>query len=235
MARNPQQMKSRAEPHHGSGGRRPRETVWVVSLAVIVVLYLAVQVHPYFRMDPAHSRIELQFPLHYWLIVGHVVFGTVALVTLVLQAWPWLRRNHPSTHRWSGRLYVFVGAFPSSVFALAMFPVAFTAGSIGMAMSAVLWSATAFIGWRRAVQGRYAEHRRWMVYSFAIVWGAVIWGFAIGWGWLLFSPWTVDFTYVSEAARWVGWIVNLIVAQWWLERTAERPVDVSRPSVLTTR
>lgn len=225
MLRNPSQVEDGSSSPAGPKGRKVAETVWVTSLAVIVALYLAVQIHPYLRMDPSYSRIELQFPLHYWLIVGHVVSGTVALVTLVLQSWPWLRRNHPGTHRWSGRLYVFAGALPSSLLALAMFPVAFPAGGIGMATSALLWSVAALIGWRRAVQGRYAEHRRWMTYSFAIVWGAVIWGFVIGWGWLLFSPWTVDFSYVSEAARWLGWVVNVIVAQWWLERTAGREVD----------
>ncbi|MHC0430260.1 DUF2306 domain-containing protein [Streptomyces sp. O3] len=208
--------------------RRRSTNLWVLAMGAATVAFLIYQLPPYAAFDSGESRIPLQFPLHYALLVGHVGFGTVALVTMCLQMWPWLRRRHPVFHRWSGRVYLWGGALPSAAFAIAMFPVAFRAGSIGVLMSAVLWSVAGLMGYRRARQRRWREHRRWMLYSFAVVWGQVIWGFVIGMSWLWWSPWadTVDFNYVAETARWVGWVSNLIVVQWWLERTAKRPLDM---------
>lgn len=206
--------------------KRQSRGLWMIPLAAIVAAFLSHQVPPYFSLNPTRSRIPLQFPLHYWLIVGHVVFGSVSLVTVVLQVWPWLRRRHPAVHRWSGRAYVFAGAVPSAVLALSMLPVSYPAGRIGVAMSAIFWSTSAVIGWVKLRQHRYAEHRRWMLYSFAIVWGQAVWGYVIGAGWHAWAPWNVNFNHVVEAARWVGWVCNLIAVQWWLERTAGRDLGL---------
>jgi len=75
--------------------RRP----WVIPLFVAATGFLVYQLPPWLTFDPNRSRIPLKFPLHYWLIVGHVLFGTVALVTMCLQMWPWLRRRYPVVHR----------------------------------------------------------------------------------------------------------------------------------------
>ncbi|HEV2784466.1 MAG TPA: DUF2306 domain-containing protein [Actinophytocola sp.] len=203
--------------------RRP----WVLPMFAAAAAFLIYQLPPWIAFDPSASRIPLKFDGHYWLIVGHVLFGSVALITMCLQLWPWLRRRYPVVHRTSGRIYVFA-ALPSAGFALAMTGVSYPAGKIGVTMSATLWSIAAVMGFIRARQGRWREHRRWMLNSFAIMWGLVVWGFVIGMGWIWFSPWVeeVDFNYIAEASRWVGWVTNLIVLHWWLDRTRKRPVEV---------
>lgn len=229
---------SAVAPRAGNGTRQPavragkrRRAWWLLGIAAVIVAFLIYQVPPYASMDPSQSRIPLQFPAHYWLIVGHVLFGSIAMLTLILQLWPWIRRRHPAVHRWSGRAYVFAGAIPSGLFAVAMLPVSYPAGRTGVAMSAVLWMATAVLGWVKLRQGRYAVHRRLMLYSFAIVWGQVIWGFAIGMpfalGWI---PFTGDFDHIVEAARWVGWVGNLVLVQWWLDRTRGRDLGLVTPT-----
>lgn len=200
--------------------RRP----WVLPLWAAAIAFLIYQLPPWVALDPAASRIP-RIPVYYWLVAGHVLFGTIALVTMCLQLWPWLRRTHPKVHRVSGRIYVFGGALPSAAFALASTPYTFPVGKMGVLMSATLWCVAAVLGFVRARQGRWSEHRRYMLYSFAIMWGLVVWGFVIGMGWFWLSPWTVDPTYVIEASRWVGWVGNLIAVQWWLERTRTRKVE----------
>jgi Predicted membrane protein (DUF2306) len=86
------------------------------------------------------------------------------MVTVFLQVWP--RRRHPAVHRTSGRLYVFAGVLPSAVLALAIVP--FAAGSTGNAIDAILWLATTVAEFRMARRHRYAEHRRWMIFSVAL-------------------------------------------------------------------
>jgi hypothetical protein len=64
-----------------------------------------------------------------------------------------------------------------------------------------------------------------MLYSFAIVWGLVIWGFIIAEVGLHTLPPT-SFGRLIEAARWVGWVGDLIVVQWWLDRTRGRRIEL---------
>jgi hypothetical protein len=90
-----------------------------------------------------------------------------------------------------------------------------------------------------ARQRRFVEHRRWMIRSFALTTSIVvnrIWGVVLL---LLVSPQTLaqdtpggfvapdDHTAIAAigAANWLSWIVNLLIAEWWLERTdiARRP------------
>lgn len=209
-----------------TAGRRTRQwaNVAVAVAGIVVAAYLSYQVPPYFSLNPARSRIELKFPLHFFLIATHVFAGTVALTTLVVQLSPWMRRHHPAVHRWSGRLYVFAGVLPTAGFAIVMFPVAFKSGAVGALVSAIFWIWATMLGYVRGRQGRWAEHRQWMLYSFAIVWGETVWGFVIGEPFAVWGPWGVDFTYVAEAARWVGFVGNVVAMHWYLSKTAHRPV-----------
>ncbi|WP_020670831.1 DUF2306 domain-containing protein [Amycolatopsis nigrescens] len=215
------QVLPRAGPHSSKGGWGRRS---LLGFAVVAAAFAGYQVLPYLSLDPGASRIPTQDALHYAFLAGHVITGTIAVLCTIAQLWPWLRRHHPRAHRVSGRIYLFAGALPCAVLALAMFPVSYGPGSVAVLMSAVLWSVTAVLGWKTARQRRYAEHRRWMLYSFAIMWGLAFWGFVIGYALKYLSPVEIDNATVVEAARWVGWVGNLLVVHWWLERRAGRTV-----------
>jgi uncharacterized membrane protein YozB (DUF420 family) len=73
------------------------------ALAVVVVAFLAYSLPPYFT---GGTRVPATFPLHYPLLVGHVMFASVAMVTAVAQIWPGLRARRPALHRRVGRVYV---------------------------------------------------------------------------------------------------------------------------------
>jgi hypothetical protein len=97
--------------------RRP----WIFPLGALVAIFLAFSLPPYLSMDPGRSRVPQPESLgvaHYWTLVPHVLFGSIALATAVLQIWPWLRRTHPAWHRRAGRLYVFGGVLPAGLTAL---------------------------------------------------------------------------------------------------------------------
>jgi len=199
--------------------RRP----WIIPLALVVLGFLYYNISPFRDLDPATAPTPPHdgFPLYYPLLLAHMGFGTVTMVTVVLQLWPWLRRNHPRVHRISGRFYV-VAALISGVAALSIVRFAPPVGQIGVSMATLLWMFTTSMGFIRARQGRYAEHRRWMLYSFALVMNNV-WGNLIVRGGLAL-PEPVGFLYLVEAARWVGWVVNLMLVQWWIYRTDRRPL-----------
>jgi uncharacterized membrane protein YozB (DUF420 family) len=205
--------------------RRP----WIAPLAVVAVLFVAASLPPYLSGDPARSRVPPSFPFHYSMLVAHVVFGSIALLTACLQIWPWLRQNHRAAHRRIGRVYVFAGVLPAGLMALpmgALSPFGPVARASNVLMCS-LWLAFTITGYRRARQGRYAEHRRWMIRSFTLT-ASIITNRA--WGpiaFLLLAPsretafggneqlfqWTV-----AGISTWLGWVLPLLFAEWWLER-----------------
>jgi len=197
---------------------------WLVLLAAAIVVNLHHAFPQYLSTDSSHARIMLRpgFSLHYPVLLVHVFTGNIAMVTLFLQFWPWLRRQHPAVHRASGRVYIFAGALPAALMGLVLVPLRpMSAGSIGLATMAVLWLATTLIALRAARLGRYAEHRRFMVYSFALALGTT-------WGRILFlmfthiTGFTLSDAIVIDLANWMGWVFNLLVAHVWLEWTANR-------------
>jgi hypothetical protein len=74
----------------------------------------AVSVPRYLTLDPSRSLVPqpAEFPLHYPLLVAHVVFGSVAMMTCGFQVWPSFRRHHPEAHGRMGRIYVFGASCP---------------------------------------------------------------------------------------------------------------------------
>ncbi|WP_037078603.1 DUF2306 domain-containing protein [Pseudonocardia spinosispora] len=208
--------------------RRP----WIAPLLVLVVLFLVVSLPRYLTLDPAQSLVPPRpgYPPHYALLVGHIFFGSVALLTCCLQVWPWLRRHFPLLHRLAGRAYFFLGVFPAAVLVLGVAPVSSSGfvSSIGNTLLAVLWLYTSVRGYRTARRRRYAEHRRWMIRSFALTTSIVanrVWLFAC----LAVAETQLDTTYggnetamiqaAAGASVWLSWVVNILVAEWWLERT----------------
>ncbi|MDT7581746.1 MAG: hypothetical protein QOK35_3010 [Pseudonocardiales bacterium] len=210
---------------------RPRIGRAVPVLLVVVALFLALELPAYVGFDPAASRVPARpdLPLHYPLLVAHILFGSVALITACLQVWPWLRRAHPVVHRWSGRVYLFGGVFPGGLAVLAVAPVSSTGpvSAVGNTALAVLWLATAVAGFRAARARRYGDHRRWMLRSVALTFSIVanrLWLVAY---FLLFTPFLgEDPTALGLAAAgasvWTSWVVNLLVVEWWVLRPARR-------------
>ena len=202
----------------------------MVPLAAVTVLFVVFSLPPYLSLDPARSRVPTPpaFPAHYPLLVAHVIFGSVALLTAVLQVWPWLRQRHPVAHRRIGRVYVFGGVLPAGLLGL---PVgAFSPfGPVARASNvllALVWLAVTVTGYRMARRRRYADHRRWMIRSFALTTSIItnrVWAVA---AYLLLAP-QLPTTFhgdeglfastIAGLATWLGWVGTLLVAEWWLE------------------
>jgi Predicted membrane protein (DUF2306) len=222
-----------ATPHPGATTRRRRwwQRPWIAPLAMISIIFVAFSLPPYLTLDPQQSRVPQpeNFAAHYPILVGHVVFGSVALLTACLQIWPWLRQRHPVIHRVTGRVYVFGGVLPAGIMALTIGwftpfgPVA-RASSV---LLASLWLIFTITGYRMARHHRYVEHRRWMIRSFALTASIItnrLWGAA---AFVVLSP-QLETTFqgneqwlswtVAGLTTWLGWVIPLLIAEWWLER-----------------
>jgi hypothetical protein len=208
---------------------------------VLCCAFLAFSLPPYLTFDPGQSRLppRLDLPLHYQLLVGHIVFGSVALVASCFQIWPWFRQRHRVAHRWIGRAYLFCGVFPAGLMTLWIAPFS-SQGLVAQVANTslgVLWLLTAVAGYRMARQRRFAEHREWMIRSFALTWSIVVnrvWLVL----WIVILTPQVGTTFggddaaMTQAAAgvstWLSWVVNLLVAEWWLQRTRRVPAAERR-------
>lgn len=195
---------------------------WVLPLALVVLAFLIYVWQPYIGFDIKKARVPLNPGApeeNYALLVSHVFFGSVALSTLCLQVWPWLRRNHPAIHRWSGRLYVFAGALPCALLVAALIPLAGTPlGAVGQTIAASGWIVTTVMGYIRARQRRDGAHRRWMLYSAAFALN-IVWGRAV---FLVLGAVHLEsasvLLQIGDATTWLGWVINLFAVRVWLDR-----------------
>jgi Predicted membrane protein (DUF2306) len=90
---------------------------WIVPLAFLIVVFVTFSLPPYLSLDPSRSRVPAppNFPLHYPLLVLHVICGSIALGCVVFQVWPWFRNHHRTAHRRIGRTYVLAGVLPGGL------------------------------------------------------------------------------------------------------------------------
>ena len=211
-------------------GRRPLlRRPWVLPLALLTVIFIGYALPPYLSLDPARARIQ-PMPAHasyYPLLVTHIFLGSVALLAACLQVWPWLRQSRPAIHRWSGRLYV-TTALTASICVMIISPMGLNGANqrVANTMLALLWFGTTLAGFRAIRQRRFADHRRWMLRSVALVFSIVAFRF-----WMIvifavvvpevFSGEDVDPAALDQAiglTSWVSWVVNLLIIEWWLHR-----------------
>jgi predicted membrane protein DUF2306 len=202
---------------------RSRGTLWLLVVTAAIVATLVYIMPPYLTFDPKTARNFFLpgFSAHYVLIMVHVFTGAIAWLSGLLQIWPWLLRNHPKAHRISGLIYVFAGALPTTVMAIVLRAVAdyrdhtVQPGAIGLHLAAALWFATTVIGYRRARQRRFAGHRRWMTYSFALAL-TTLWNRPVALLTIAYFP--ASLSVALEVIGWMPLILHLGVAHWWVTR-----------------
>ncbi|MEJ2885819.1 DUF2306 domain-containing protein [Actinomycetospora sp. OC33-EN06] len=176
----------------------------------------------YVDLDPARASVPIppERPWKYTLLLLHVSFGSIALITACLQVWPWLRRRHPLVHRVSGNVYVVAGVLPSALSAVWL--IAWIDGNEGAAWMSrvvlnVFWVGSTVLGLVMARRGRWAEHRWYMVVSFALTMDVFTARF-VSFTLLGFTSAQITDDEFLDMINWGAWTVNLVLAFWWLER-----------------
>jgi len=164
-------------------------------------------------VGPVAQNVAQNPHFHPWILL-HAGGAATALLLGPFLLLKGLRVRFPKAHRWMGRTYV-VGCLVGGVGALAMAPTS-TAGPIaqwGFGVLGVLWIVVNAQAWRLALQGRFAEHRRWMIRSFALTFGAVTLRL-----FLPLAAFGIDFMAIYRASAWLSWVPNLILAEIYLRR-----------------
>ncbi len=146
-----------------------------------------------------------------WLVI-HVAGAVTALAVGSLQFLPGLRGAR-RPHRWSGRVYV-AGVAVGGIAGLVLAPGSFAGpvASWGFGALGALWPVFTGLGWRAAVKGRFVEHRRWMIRSWALTLAAVTLRLYLPSSVMLELP----FLEAYRVIAWLCWVPNLVLAEVWL-------------------
>ncbi|EJE48802.1 putative membrane protein (DUF2306) [Acidovorax sp. CF316] len=154
--------------------------------------------------------------------VVHAVSASLALVLGPLQFVPAWRSRFPALHRWVGRAYVLsIAVAWLSSLPLAVNAMTGAVAATGFIALGLAWMVTTGMGLARALQRRFAEHRRWMVRSFALTAAAITLRIYLGASMAAQVDEALSYPFIA----WLCWVPNALVAEWYLRRKggAQRP------------
>lgn len=152
------------------------------------------------------------------------------LVAMVLGAWQLnsrLRKQFLSAHRWLGRVYVFavvIGGIAGLI--LALDSSGGLAAHFGFGLMAIFWLATTLNAYRHIRNGNVAEHRAWMLRSYALTLAGVTLRIYLGLGFAL----GVEFSAFYPAISWLCWVPNLLIVEWFVLAKPYRTSSASAPA-----
>jgi uncharacterized membrane protein len=209
----------------------------VIAMAVVAVVATPVLLFPYLSLDASRSRIPVSTDLHYAALVVHVVTAATALLVGVLQLIPRVRARR-ALHRRLGRTFLAVGVL---AFGVTGIPLALTTpnGDVtryGILVPAVGWLVCAALGWTAIRAGRLADHRAWMIRTYALTFFAITTRMLVPLLIAVQVPFQDDRS--PEAVRqlvdstipygqWMGWMIDLAIAQYVIHRLRQADAVVS--------
>ena len=161
-------------------------------------------------------------PFAHPFLVIHVVAAMIALLVGPLQFVRRVRTRWPAFHRATGKLYVVAILIGSPAgFLLALGSTSGPLAVTGFATVAVLSTAFTWLGWRAAVNRQFAEHREWMLRSWAMTSAAISLRLYLPFAGLVLG---LPFYTAYPVIAWLSWLTNLAIVEYWIRRTrASRP------------
>ena len=181
-------------------------TLMALAVALVSARYLLPEVP--FPAPPMIVQMT-NWPL---AVLAHVGGGVTALALGSFQLVT-RRGSRRIWHRWAGRVYV-LACLTSAVagFWLALHASAGPVATAGFGALAVVWFGSTVMGWRKAVAGEFAQHRRWMIRSLSLTFAAVTLRIM-----LPLIPLTgLEFVEGYRAISFLCWVPNLLLAEAWL-------------------
>jgi hypothetical protein len=209
--------------------------VLVVKVTVAVVIGYRNYLPPNFASDFLLGREAYFFGPYRWAFYTHIAAGPFTLLAGLLLMSERFRLRWPMWHRRLGRAQVaciLLLLAPSGLW-MAFYAATGTVATVSFATLACATAACAAMGWRTAVQRRFAVHRVWMWRTFLLLCSAVVLRVVGGFGTVM----QIDAAWYDPAASWACWVVPLGVFEsqrYWSRRVKSlRPID--RPALIERR
>lgn len=188
---------------------------WRGSVVLLTIEVAAVSALRYFARTQTPPSVITDNAFANPFLVLHVAGGVTALVAGPLQFVRRIRTRTPTVHRATG--WVYVAACTIGAPAGLMLALGTTAGpvaSLGFAIPAILWPLFTYRGVRAAIGRKFAEHRAWMLRSYAITATAITLRLMLPLAGALGIPFFPAYRVIS----WLAWMTNLALFELCLRR-----------------
>jgi uncharacterized membrane protein len=216
-------------------------TPWPVRLLGLAAVVAVVALVPPYLIPGRETLVAREGAVLDALLVTHVTTAGAAILVGTLQLVPRIRARR-TVHRRIGRAFLLLGVVGFVVTGL---PLALTTDSTvaryGLLVPVLLWPVFAVAGWRAVRRGDVTTHRRWMIRLYAVSFFAITARMVVPLLMLLQLP-VLSAWYDGEVeqmveatvplGQWIGWIVDLAVAEWVIRRSRARPSpEVASPAL----
>lgn len=159
-----------------------------------------------------------------WAFMLHVALSMLVLLAGFSQFSSRFRRRWPVWHRRLGYLYVLtvLGVAAPSGWVLALYAAGGWPTQLCFIILTILWffstAWAVYCAWRK----QWLSHREWMIRSYALTLSALslrTWKLAL----YELAPYVDWLTpqHIYQLEAWLGWVVNLLLAEWWIRRTRQ--------------
>lgn len=203
----------------------------IVKVTVEVVTGYRNYLPPDFEADFLLGREGHFFGPYRWAFYTHLAAGPFTLLAGLLLLNERFRLRRPTWHRGLGRSQVacILLLLTPSGFWMAFYAATGQIATVSFAMLALATAFCAAMGWRTALQRRFAVHRVWMQRTFLLLCSAVVLRVAGGFATVM----EIDAPWYDPVASWACWVLPL--AAYELIRVAKSLRPVARPTKMQPR
>ncbi len=195
----------------------------VLSTATFLMLRMIID-YATFRTDIHFLKFKQDYiDIPWWraAFYVHVFSSILALAAGFTQFSPYIRKNYRKIHRIVGRIYaadILIINFPAAMI-MAIYANGLWPSKTAFIILDCLWflfTAKAVIAARA---GRFEEHKRFMIRSYALTFSAIT---LRTWKIILFNTFHPDPLSLYMIDAWMGFVPNLLFAEWLIRRKSSR-------------
>ena len=139
-------------------------TLWLI-LGAAIIWFLAEALTYAFTREPQAGATLLNREIWY---VGHIVTAVPILFIAPLQFLAGLRRARPAVHRWLGRVFLTFSLLAGMFAVWLGATIQYEGSRIPLVLFGIVWIGMSGAAWLCAVKHDYANHRRFVIRSFAV-------------------------------------------------------------------
>jgi uncharacterized membrane protein len=195
-----------------------------VALRFLAILQFLVEAHwvDLENPTPGAEGFDARYNVHPYLTLVHLVTGFVFMALGPIQFWPAVRNSWIGYHRLAGRVWM-IASLMGGIAALLFVPLLPVFGSFEASVAVTIAGSLFLVclaqGYRRIRQRRIDQHREWMIRAFAIGLGISTFRVLLP----VFMLLGATFPEAWDTVVWLGFLVNALVAEVWINVTRRQP------------
>ena len=194
--------------------------IYVVLCIATFLMLRTIADYTAFRDDIGFLRFKQAYTGYTWWKIAfytHVFSAIIALLAGFTQFSGHILKDHRPVHRLIGRIYAYdilIVNFPAGM-VLAVCANGLLPGRIAFFVLDCLWFIFTYKAVMAARRQQIQQHRAYMIRSYALTFSAIT---LRTWKFILSRTTHIDPLHLYMIDAWLGFVPNLLLAEWWLRR-----------------